>query len=161
MAIAGLITGYLSILIAAILAVPLLVYGTMDFIILPQFKKAAGIAKHANDNGMNTPKTVSALGEHTAEFGSLVVRLSGTGSSKYLRTNFKVASANAKIGDIINQNDAPLRDAATTIISAQSSASLDNPNGREALRKQLIAQFNNILGAEVIDQIYFSEFSIQ
>lgn len=161
MAIAGLITGYLSILIAAILAVPLLVYGTMDFIILPQFKKAAGVAKHANDNGMNTPKTVSALGEHTAEFGSLVVSLSETGGSKNLRTNFKVASADAKIGDIIKQNDAPLRDAATTIISAQSSASLDNPNGREAFRKQLIAQFNRILGDEVIDQIYFIEFSIQ
>jgi flagellar basal body-associated protein FliL len=38
---------------------------------------------------------------------------------------------------------------------------LDNPGGREAVRKQLIAKFNSLLGAEVIDQIYFSEFVIQ
>jgi flagellar basal body-associated protein FliL len=61
----------------------------------------------------------------------------------------------------MKQNDASLRDAATTIISGQSSASLDNPNGREAFRKQLIAEFNRLLGGEVIDQIYFSKFSIQ
>jgi flagellar basal body-associated protein FliL len=29
------------------------------------------------------------------------------------------------------------------------------------LRKQLIAQFNRLLGAEMIDQIYVSKFNIQ
>jgi hypothetical protein len=29
------------------------------------------------------------------------------------------------------------------------------------LRKQLIARFNHLLGAEIIDQIYVSKFNIQ
>jgi len=29
------------------------------------------------------------------------------------------------------------------------------------LRKQMIAQFNHLLGAEVVEPIYFSKFSIQ
>ena len=160
MAIAGLITGYLSILTIPIfvLTIPLWVYGIMDFVILPKLKAASGTA--AASHGIHSnPKTVSALGEHSAEFGELVVTLSGTG--RYLCTNFKVASADSKIGEIMKQNDASLRDAATAIISGQSSASLDNPNGREAFRKQLIAEFNRLLGGEVINQIYFSKFSIQ
>ena len=148
-------------IIAVVILVPALVYGVMDFVILPKLKAAAGTAKHADDHGAKTPKTVSALGEHTAEFGGLVVNLSGTGSSRYLRTNFKVASADAKIGDIMKENESPLRDAAITILSSQPPSALDNPSGREAVRKQLISKFNSLLGAEVIDQIYFSEFVIQ
>lgn len=147
-------------IIAVVVLVPALVYGVMEFAILPKLKAAAGTAAESHD-AHAAPKTVSALDEHAAEFGSLVVNLSGTGTTRYLRTNFKVASADAKIGDIMKQNEAPLRDAAITILSAQSPAALDNPNGREAVRKQLIAQFNRLLGAEVIDQIYFSEFVIQ
>ena len=65
-------------IIAVVILVPALVYGVMDFVILPKLKAAAGTAKHADDHGAKTPKTVSALGEHTAEFGGLVVNLSGT-----------------------------------------------------------------------------------
>lgn len=147
--------------LAVVILVPALVYGVMEFAILPKLKAAAGTAKHSDDHEAKTPKTVSALGEHTAEFGGLVVNLSGTGSSRYLRANFKVASADAKITDIMKENDSPLRDAAITILSSQAPSTLDNPGGREAVRKQLIAKFNSLLGAEVIDQIYFSEFVIQ
>ena len=148
-------------IIAVVILVPALVYGVMDFVILPKLKAAAGTAKSAEERGAKSPKTVSALGEHTAEFGGLVVNLSGSGSSRYLRTNFKVASADAKISNIMKENESPLRDAAITILSSQAPSALDNPNGREAVRKQLIAKFNSLLGAEVIDQIYFSEFVIQ
>ncbi len=148
-------------IIAVIILVPALVYGVMDFVILPKLKAAAGTAKHADDRGAKTAKTVSALGEHNADFGALVVNLSGSGSSRYLRTNFKVASADASIGNIMKENESPLRDAAITILSSQPASALDNPSGREAVRKQLIAKFNSLLGAEVIDQIYFSEFVIQ
>jgi flagellar basal body-associated protein FliL len=148
-------------LIAVVILVPALVYGVMDFVILPKLKAAAGTAKQADDHSSKTSKTVSALGEHTADFGGLVVNLSGTGSSRYLRTNFKVASADSKIGDIMKENESPLRDAAITILSSQAPSALDNPGGREAVRKQLITKFNSLLGAEVIEQIYFSEFVIQ
>lgn len=147
--------------LAVVILVPALVYGVMDLVILPKLKAAAGTAKPADEHGSKTAKTVSALGEHSAEFGSLVVNLAGTGNSRYLRTNFKVASADAKISDIMKENESPLRDAAITILSSQAPSALDNPNGREAVRKQLIAKFNSLLGAEVIDQIYFSEFVIQ
>ena len=153
MAIAGLITGYLGILISAIFAIPFLLYGAMDLVIIPNLKSAAG--KPAASHEEQNPKAVSALGEHTAEFGELVVALSGTG--RYLCINFVVASADSKIGEIIKQNDASLRGAATAIISAQSLDDLD----REVLRKQLIGKFNSLLGAEVIDQIYFTKLLIQ
>ena len=65
------------------------------------------------------------------------------------------------ISNIMKENESPLRDAAIKILSEQSPSALDNPNGREAVRKQLISKFNSLLGAGVVDQIYFSEFVIQ
>lgn len=50
---------------------------------------------------------------------------------------------------------------AINVLSSQTPASIENANGRDLVRKALISQFNRVLGAEVIDQVYFSEFVIQ
>lgn len=145
-------------IIAVVILVPALVYGVMDFVILPKLKSSVATAGPAAPAG---PNTVSALGEHTADFGATVVNLAGSANSRYLRTSFVVASADPNIGGIIKENESSLRDATITVLSSQSVAGLENAHGREVVRKALISQFNRLLGAEVIDQIYFSEFVIQ
>jgi flagellar basal body-associated protein FliL len=61
----------------------------------------------------------------------------------------------------VKENESALRDAAISVLSSQSLGALDNANGREVVRQGLIARFNRLLGAEVVDQIYFSEFVVQ
>jgi flagellar protein FliL len=156
-------------IIVVILLVPALCYGVMEFLIIPKLKSASG-------GGANHSKTESSAkakgdsrggvkppGEHTAEFGkeAIVVNLAGSGNSRYLRTNFTVASSDPKIQDLIDDNISLLKDAAITVLTTQSLDALDGANGREVVRKGIISRFNNVLGGEAIDQIYFTEFLIQ
>ena len=149
-------------ILAVVILVPVLVYAVMDFLIIPRLKGAVG-SSSAQPAAHSSPAKdgVKAPGEFTAEFGSTVVNLAGSGSSRYLRTNFVIASADPKIGDIVKENESALRDAAISVLSSQSLGALDNANGREVVRQGLIARFNRLLGAEVVDQIYFSEFVVQ
>jgi flagellar FliL protein len=149
-------------LLAVVILVPGLVYAVMDFVIIPRLKGAVGSSSTQPTAITDSAKSgVKAPGEFTAEFGSTVVNLAGSGSSRYLRTNFVIASADPKIGDIVKENESALRDAAISVLSSQSLGALDNANGREVVRQGLIARFNRLLGAEVVDQIYFSEFVVQ
>ncbi len=78
-----------------------------------------------------------------------------------LRTNFIIASSDKEIQKVIEQNKGSLQDAAISVLSTQSLDALDGANGREVVRKGIISKFNRLLGAEVIDQIYFTEFIVQ
>ena len=147
-------------IIAVVILVPSLVYAVMDFVIIPRLKSAEGatstqVQSDAKKAGITAPA------DYTAAFEPIVVNLAGSGSSRYLRTNFEVASSDPKIADIVKENQSALRDAAISVLSSQSLNALDNANGREVVRKGLISRFNRLLGAEVVDQIYFSEFVVQ
>ena len=128
-----------------------------DAILAKKGKKKAEGKEEKKEGGGHGGKEEAAK---DAEFGLIMVNLSGSGSSRYLRTNFFIKSNDAKIAEIIKENQPALRDAAITVLSAQTPAGLEN-NGRDIVRKALISQFNRVLGGEVVDQIYFSEFVIQ
>ena len=154
-------------IIVVILLVPILCYAVMEFLIVPKLKSAAGGGDdHAKaaDHGKAKSDShggVKPPGEHTVDFGATVVNLAGSGNSRYLRTNFIIASSDKDIQKIIEENKGALQDAAISVLSTQSLDALDGANGREVVRKGVISKFNRILGAEVIDQIYFTEFIIQ
>ena len=151
-------------LLAVIILVPALVYAVMDFVILPKLKDAAGGGDHAaaESHSKHEPKAhVPGLEETQVEFASMVVNLSGSGNSRYLRVNISVASTDSQIGDHLKKYEAPLKDAAITILSAQTPESVETPAGKDVVRRNLMTQFNRLLGADVIGQVYFKEFVIQ
>lgn len=154
-------------ILVVIFLVPALCYAVMEFMIIPKLKGSMGgggdhsqAADHGKAKG-SSHGGVKAPGEHTVEFGATVVNLAGSGNSRYLRTNFIIASSDNNIQKVIEENKGSLQDAAIGVLSTQSLDALDGANGREVVRKGLISKFNRILGAEVIDQIYFTEFIVQ
>ena len=70
-------------------------------------------------------------------------------------------STNKEIEEDLKDYEAPLKDAAITILSAQTPESVETPAGKDVLRRNLMTQFNRLLGADVIGQVYFKEFVIQ
>ena len=154
-------------IIVVILLVPALCYGVMEFLIIPKLKSSTGggnahaeAADHGKAKG-DSHGGVKPPGEETVEFGATVVNLAGSGNSRYLRTNFVIASSDKNLKKIIDENKGSLQDAAISVLSTQSLDALDGANGREVVRKGIISKFNRLLGAEVIDQIYFTEFIVQ
>jgi flagellar FliL protein len=151
-------------IIAVVVLVPALCYAVMDFVIIPKIKGSMGVASAPSAPAAKSStggKKAEGTGDHTHEFGTMVVNIAGSGNSRYLRTNFVVSSSDPKIADIIKENNSALRDSALTVLSTLTLASLENANSRDLVRKSLIKKFNDILGAEEVDQIYFTEFVIQ
>ena len=162
-------------IIAVVVLVPALCYAVMDFIIIPKIKSSLGAPAVAESHGSEKKKSgghgaekkseghgaVDAPGEGIAPFGTIVVNLAGSNNSRFLKTTFDVKSEDPQIVDIIKENRPALLDAANTILSSQAFNAQDITSGREIVRKSLISQFNRLLGGEVIDQIYFSEFVVQ
>ena len=148
-------------IILVVVLVPALCWAVMDFLTVPKLKSSITENAGQVDEAKLGKTSTGAPGDHNAEFGVTVVNLAASGSTRYLRTNFVVASNQPKIEDIIKENHSKLKDAAITVLAARTVADIENPGGRDAVRKDLISQFNRLLGGEVVDQIYFSEFVIQ
>lgn len=175
-------------IIAVVVLVPALCYAVMDFVIIPKIKTSLGApaapaapakadahgAKKKSDphaaksgghggggHGGGGHGAVDAPAEGVAPFGSIIVNLAGSNNSRLLKATFDVKSEDPNIADIVKENLPALRDAANTIMSSQTINSQDIASGRELIRKSLISQFNRLLGGEVIDQVYFSEFVVQ
>ena len=167
-------------IIAVVVLVPALCYAVMDFVIIPKIKTSLGApaatakadahgAKKKSDphaaksggHGGGGHGAVDAPAEGVAPFGSIIVNLAGSNNSRLLKATFDVKSEDPNIAAIIKENLPALRDAANTIMSSQTINSQDIASGRELIRKSLISQFNRLLGGEVIDQVYFSEFVVQ
>jgi flagellar FliL protein len=153
-------------ILVVIFLVPALCYAVMEFLIVPKLKDSMGGGADssqaaAQDKAKGNQGGVKPPGEHTVEFGPTIVNLAGSANSRYLRTNFIIASSDSNIQKIIEESKGSLQDAAITVLSTQSLDALDGANGREVVRKGIISRFNTVLGAEVIDQIYFTEFIVQ
>ena len=98
----------------------------------------------------------------SAAIGTITTNIQG--SNDLLKATINLTSADPDIEQIINENLVALRDAAITIMSSHKFDGRDPASlskGRESIRQLLKSWFNRLLGGEVIDQVYFSEFVVQ
>ena len=61
----------------------------------------------------------------------------------------------------VTDNEAALRDMASSTLSSKTLADLEKPDERNLIRTQLLTGFNNILGSDEVQEIYLTEFAIQ
>ena len=160
----------LPMMLGMLIGVPLVCYLMIDFLVLPKLIKA--IEEHAPEvkaGAKGAPGAKGGAGAHgaaankeqTYDFGKIMVNVAGSGDARYLRVNLVLASNNPEIKEIVKGSELALRDAVITVLSAQSLADLEKPDGRDAARRALVARINGILGSEVVHQIYFTDFVIQ
>jgi len=172
-------------LLAVIVLVPALCYATTQYLLLPKLKAALGSSetnhegastetekKGAENKESGTPSAKdkdkekakaggSGTYAHSHEFGDVIVNLAGAKGTRYLRAHFTLASSDPNLDTLIKTNENQLRDVAIGVLSMQTLDSLEVPGARNAVRNELIAQFNQALHGEVVEQIYFTEFVVQ
>jgi flagellar basal body-associated protein FliL len=61
----------------------------------------------------------------------------------------------------MEEHNAQLIDMASNTLNVKTLADLEKPGARNLIRTELINGFNNILGDDVVKEIYFTEFAIQ
>lgn len=95
-----------------------------------------------------------------------VVNLADPGSRRYLRMNLNIALKKPKEDEPLLQARMPqLRDVVLLLLSSKTSEQLRGPEGKTALRQELIDQVNQVLAGKkknkVVKNLYFTEFLIQ
>ncbi len=151
----------LPLILGLIIGVPLVCYLMIQFLVLPKMVAAigaaapAGAAEHGKAGGEKKEK------EQNFDFGKIMVNLSGSGASRYLRLNLVFASKSPEIKELIEANKVALSDAIITVLSSQTLTDLESNDGKEAARRTLMSRINGILGGDIVHQIYFTEFVIQ
>ena len=114
----------------------------------------------------------AAVGEEEAEDGAqavlppavlpletFIVNLQVKGS--FLKTTLQLEFAEPELPPTIESDVPKVRDVVIRILSSKSSSEILAADGKEKLREEIRNGVNEVLGAEDITQVYFTEFIIQ
>ncbi len=154
----------LPLFLVVLIGVPLICYGIVDFLVVPKLTAAMGIEKGehgGDDHGAAAGAHGKAPKETTVEFEKSMVSLSGSAGNRYLRVTFVLAGKNAELKEVVEKNQAQLKDAVITVLSAMTLGDVEKSDGRDVVKRALLSRMNGVLGADLITQIYFTEFVIQ
>ncbi len=172
--------------IVALVLTPVVCFAVAQFVLLPRLQKqlalkpvVAGEGHEAAPAGEEPAEASSESGgehgggEHGGkegtgapgnyEFSNVVVNLSGTMGTRYLKTSFIVTPADKKgnLKGLFEENKAKLIDITLNVLSSLTLADLEEPGAKNVLREKLVATYNQALGKRIVDQVYFSDFVVQ
>lgn len=163
-------------LIAVLVLSPALSYATTQFLLIPKMKVAltevatdgAAPAKKSGGHGSGGHGAGGhGSGEKGGEGGSeyafedIVVNVSGTKGTRYLKTSFSLVGSSPDLNGLITENKSELKNLALNILSSKTLVDLEAPGAKSAILTELQENFNRALKGTVVEKIYFSEFVIQ
>ena len=182
--------GMLPTIIAVVLA-PVLSWAVVNFVLIPKLTKdikselttimaqaskrdgtevapehddGAGAGAGAGADAHGAPKG-DAAGKEKPEvrpkFENLTVNIAGTQGTRYLKVTFNVVGKNDAANKKIDAKHAELVDTTLTILSSLSMPELNEPSGKAVVRGRLVAAFNDLLKAPLVEQVFFSDFVVQ
>ncbi len=167
--------------IAAIVLAPVATWATVEFVMLPRLQKKIAAAAPGEHGAEAAPARAAEAPAHgakpgkdgkggkesdggpgTYEFKNVVVNLSGTMGTRYLKTSFLVTAAKDNdIKSLFEGAKARLMDVTLNVLSSLTLADLEEPGSKNVIREKLVMAYNQALGKKVADQVYFSDFVIQ
>jgi flagellar FliL protein len=186
---AGKSAGSLLPTIIAVVLAPALSWAVVSFLLLPKITQevktqlTAALAHAAShegaDGGANPgaeghaagggPAPKAETGAHGGKAGAdvrpkfenLTVNIAGTQGTRYLKVTFNVSGKNEAANRKIDLKHTELVDAALTVLSSLTMPELDDPSSRTVARGRLLAAFNDLLKAPLVEQVLFSDFVVQ
>jgi len=181
----GGIKALLPALLAVVLA-PAASFAVAEFVLLPrlQAKLALPAAPHAaaeeagaeatdeeapaeeasggHGGGKEGKEGKAEKGSGAFTFENVVVNLSGTMGTRYLKTSFVVTGLGGKsVKPTFEAQKPKLTDITLSVLSSLTLAALAEPGGKNVLREKLVTGYNQAVGKRLVEQIYFSDFVVQ
>lgn len=124
--------------------------------------KAAPAKKEEKSGGHGAPaKGKEAADPTTYKFENVVVNLSGTMGTRYLKATFLITSDNPDLAERFAAAKPQLTDVTLAVLSSLTLADLEEAGSKNIIRERLIASYNQALGSKVAENLYFSEFVVQ
>jgi flagellar protein FliL len=156
--------------IVAVVVAPAITWAAVQYVLMPRLQKRI-VAAAAIDPATGAPAPAGASTEKGNEkpkdgivtydgFQNIVVNLSGTMGTRYLKTSFLVGGT-SEIKTVFEKSRPQLWDVTLNVLSTLSLADLEEPGSKNVIRERLVSAYNQTLGRKVAEQIYFSDFVVQ
>jgi flagellar FliL protein len=149
--------------IAVLVLMPAISFAVTQFVLIPRIK--AAVVQQGSRSQAAAPEHHDKKSEEkpapSYEFSNVVVNLSGSGGTRYLKASFTVSGSKADFPQILNQNKNQLLDVAINVLGSKSMADLEAPTSKNMIRSDLVESFNQALKGDVVDQLFFTEFVVQ
>jgi flagellar basal body-associated protein FliL len=166
-------------LILALTIMPVVAFVMTQFVLVPQLQAKLGTgdthaADGAHDDGHGPAAPAhgaakkSSHGEAEGEGGSnmatvkkVLVNVKGTAATRYLVSSFALTGSGGNISTLVEEHDPQLRDIAMGILMNLSIDDLGQAEIKNRVKVMLVSAFNNALGGDYIENIFFTEFAVQ
>lgn len=91
---------------------------------------------------------------------SITVNLSDSGGRRYLKLGMEV-EVNADVSAEIKAQSARIRDAVIMLLAGKTFNDISTPDGKVLLKAEVAARLNQILGAQRVIRVYFTDFVVE
>ncbi|MFX4261947.1 flagellar basal body-associated FliL family protein [Pelotomaculum propionicicum] len=119
------------------------------------FHKPAGEAGEAK-------KKVAAGESESLDMGEVVVNLSGSGGSHYLRVKIVIEyPKDKKLAEELKKKKHTVSDAIITTLRSKTYTEVSAANSAQALKLSIMEEVNNNLDSGEITGVYFTDFLVQ
>jgi flagellar basal body-associated protein FliL len=125
-------------------------------------KKEGGSEKSAKEEKKGEKHASGGAVKYAAPLSKkIIVNVARSQGTRFLLADVTIVSSKPDIKEIVDEHDAELRNAAIGVMYTKTISDLEQPQAMNLIRSELLSVFSNILGAEVIKEIYLTEFAIQ
>lgn len=128
-------------------------------------KSDAHGAKKPDAHGAKKPDAHGAKGGGGGgegyKFENIVVNLSGTMGTRYLKASFLITGDKPDLAERFAEAKPQLTDVTLAVLSSLSLADLEEAGSKNIIRERLIASYNQVLGGKYAENLFFSEFVVQ
>lgn len=173
-------------LVIALVVMPVTAFAMTKFMIIPQLASSLGQGGHAESaESGHGEEAHGEAGAHGSSGGhgetsgghgesghggpegniymvdKLLVNVKNTNANRYLVASFAITGGKAELKDMLKAKDPMIRDAALGILMNFEIEDLARIEIKERAKAMMITSFNNTLGGEFVDSIYFTEWAVQ
>lgn len=151
-------------LLAVLILMPAVSYAMMEYLVFPRMEaRLAAIVTGEPTTGGGSSREGEGDDEkmYSHTFEDVIVNVSGTLGTRYLKTSFTIHSKEANLAAILESQRSRLLDSALATLSSLRLQDLEQPGARNFVRTELIDALNSSLGRPVVEELYFLDFIVQ
>lgn len=170
-------------LILTITIMPVVAYAMTQFVLVPQLQAKLGTgdshaeegdqagshaapaaahgAKKKSSHGGGHGDAEGEEGSNMATVKKVLVNVKGTSATRYLVSSFALTGSGGNMATLVEKHEPQFRDIAMGILMDLSIDELGQAEIKNRVKVMLVSAFNNALGGDHIENIFFTEFAVQ
>jgi len=95
------------------------------------------------------------------DLDNITVNLADTDRSRFLRAKIKLAVRSDEAKAKIESNKAKINDLVITLLSSKKFSDIRTPQGKYALKEEMVYRINRTVGGKPVRNLYFTDFVSQ